>query len=249
MDHPERVKKKLRPRPDDRCLVCKKTFVKRTSQHALCSDACRRERSRLVAAKWYEQNREEHIAKVDRQRRERLGKEKAEPAPPVSSTSKPARKTVKQPAVETPTPVIPQLVIPLPQTLIVMQGLPGAGKSTLARMIAACTGAVICSTDDYHVEADGVYRYKANYAQDFHRKNQLRAAELLKAGKSVIVDNTNIRNWDASHYVKEARKLGVPVQFIRVSSPFKSTHGVPEETIARMRATQEVLSVEAALAT
>lgn len=249
MDHPERARKKLRPKPDDRCLICKKVFVKKTAQNTMCSDECRRVRAQQISKRWYAEHRAEHIAKVERQRQQRTGKKPAAPAQLRPAVSKPKSSSSPSLTLAALAPPTLQLHVPIPQTLIVLQGLPGSGKTTLARMIASCTGAIICSTDDYHIEADGVYRYKANYAQDFHRKNQLRAAELLKAGKSVIVDNTNMRNWEASHYVKEARKLRVPCQFISVSGPFESCHCVPAATMARMKESREILSLEACLAT
>ncbi len=37
------------------------------------------------------------------------------------------------------------------QAILLIRGLPGSGKSTIARALAAATGAVHCEADDYFV--------------------------------------------------------------------------------------------------
>jgi predicted kinase len=137
---------------------------------------------------------------------------------------------------------------PVPQFLLILQGLPGSGKSTIARALATAFQAVICSTDDFFTGSDGVYRFDARKHAEYHAANQARAAELLRQGRTVIVDNCNTRNWEAARYVAVAYELKLHVQFVRVSGNFNSAHKVPEAVIETMRLTQENLSVEACLA-
>ncbi len=130
------------------------------------------------------------------------------------------------------------------QVLYVMQGPSGSGKSTLAKQIQHATiNTVICSTDDYHYE-DGVYNFKVDKLAEFHQANIDRSKKALDEGKSVIVDNTNIKRWNCFAYVEYAVKSNIPVVFIRVTGNFKNVHGVPDKTVQIMLASMETLTVE-----
>jgi|SRR5271165_7656996 len=127
--------------------------------------------------------------------------------------------------------------------LIVMQGLPRSGKSTEAAKLAQQFGAVIVSTDDLFI-VNGVYTFDASLLQKHHRTTQDKAAKLLAAGKSVVVDNTNLQRWEARPYVEAALKHGHEVRFVRCSGEWENTHGVPADKIERMRGRMEDLTVE-----
>jgi predicted kinase len=131
------------------------------------------------------------------------------------------------------------------QTLWIMQGQPGSGKSTLAAAIATEHGAIICSTDDFHHDTDGVYRFKADKLAEFHKRNQERVAELLQKGKSVIVDNTNIFAWQCEPYVAAAKRLGIQIKVVRATGDFPNNHGVPADRVEKMK--QDMEDLEARL--
>lgn len=127
--------------------------------------------------------------------------------------------------------------------LYVLQGVPGSGKSTVAKHLQAATGAVICSTDDYFTGADGVYRFDPTKLGEAHQANQEKASRLLREGKSVIVDNTNILRKHCKPYVAEACACGASVVFVRCEGRFGSIHSVPPETVERMRNQMETLTL------
>jgi predicted kinase len=134
------------------------------------------------------------------------------------------------------------------QTLYILQGVPGSGKSTLGReLVKALPNAVIYSTDDFHHDGDGEYRFKADKLPEFHRLNLERSKEALDRGLTVIVDNTNVRRWECREYVKYAHSKGIPVVFVRVTGNFKTLHGVPEDRIQAMREAMENLTLETVL--
>lgn len=133
-------------------------------------------------------------------------------------------------------------------TLYLMQGVPGSGKSYVAeRMQRGFEHCHICSTDDYHFE-DGKYIFKPHKLAEYHKMNLDCACDLLAQGHTVIVDNTNIQRWQCREYVKFAVERGIPVVFVRVTGNFQNTHGVPQEAINKMLASMEVLTVESVLA-
>lgn len=143
------------------------------------------------------------------------------------------------------------------QTLYIMQGPPGSGKSTIAHYIQYCHKPVdgpecfIFSTDEYHYENSPkgypIYIFKGGKLGEYHRKNYERTIQALDRGCNVIVDNCNIKRKDCKKYVEYAVAHNIPVVFVRVTGNFKSIHGVPEEVIQRMRNQMETLTVESVL--
>jgi tRNA uridine 5-carbamoylmethylation protein Kti12 len=140
--------------------------------------------------------------------------------------------------------------------LYIMQGVPGSGKSTTARRIADsynhCVNppyAIVASTDDYFYDANGVYQFNPRKLGENHKMNLERAIDFMCRGFVVIVDNTNIHAWEAKPYVQFAVENNIPVCFVRVTGDpsWKSTHGVPEAAIEKMKKEMENLTVESVL--
>ena len=133
--------------------------------------------------------------------------------------------------------------------LIILQGVPGAGKSTRAAQLAASMpGAVICSTDEYFLGADGVYRFRPEQLGEAHAWNVRRAVNAMRCGRTVIVDNTNILRKHVRPYVQAACDLGIVVEFVRVDGGFQSTHNVPDAVVERMRRDMQDLTLASVLA-
>nr|XP_060626834.1 NEDD4-binding protein 2-like 1 [Anolis sagrei ordinatus] len=132
------------------------------------------------------------------------------------------------------------------KSLYLLRGLPGSGKSTLARQLKhEFPSAVIFSTDDYFFTEDGTYEFDSYALEDAHKWNQKRARKAMKNGKSpVIIDNTNIHAWEMKPYVIMARENNYEVIFREPDTRWKfnvrelvrrNSHGVPRETIQRMK--------------
>ena len=126
--------------------------------------------------------------------------------------------------------------------LVILRGLPGSGKTTLANNLTRNIG-VVYSSDDFFME-NGEYKFQAKKLKDSHIWNQKRTEEAMKRGEGLIViDNTNVRKWEAKPYVKLGVKNGYDVIFREPETPWKfnleelsrrDTHGVPEKVIERM---------------
>lgn len=117
-------------------------------------------------------------------------------------------------------------------TLTLIRGLPGSGKSTMARKIAIETGAL-------HVEADMWVDYSQPYtpeaAKRAHAICQSQARHALVFGCSVVVSNTFTRQWEAQPYLDMARQYGAQVEIITAVGDYGSIHDVPAEVIQAMR--------------
>lgn len=110
-----------------------------------------------------------------------------------------------------------------------MQGIPGSGKSTVAKTIAhdyMLTNqrpAAIRSTDDFWYEVVApehglTYSYDPARRAEAHHWNQQRVIEDMQAGRDlIIVDNTNIERWQAEPYFTLANIFDYEVSVVRVS--------------------------------
>lgn len=138
------------------------------------------------------------------------------------------------------------------QELIVMRGIPGAGKSTKAKSLVG--QGKIHSTDDV-IEAGGDYNEffaKMIAAKDFsplskaHSTNLRNAISSMKSGESpVIIDNTNIKQNESKAYVVAALEMGYAdnnIKFVDIGSAGveaaelakRNAHGVPLDKIEMM---------------
>lgn len=128
--------------------------------------------------------------------------------------------------------------------LVLMRGLPGSGKTTLAKEMKGPTG-VVLSTDDFFCDKHGRYIYDPSKIGEAHQWNKHRAIQRLKQGKTpIIIDNTNLQAWEMKPYVQLALQYGYEVTILDVGTPWKlnskelarkNIHGVPAKKIEEMK--------------
>lgn len=139
------------------------------------------------------------------------------------------------------------------KTLIIMRGLPGSGKSFLAKylydgIVGLGNSCIIHSTDNFHLEhKDGksVYVFKPEKLRYFHEQNLKHAITSMEMGiDCAIIDNTNTTWKEMEAYVRAGIANGYSVVIEESNSAWKydveectkrNTHGVPKEAIQRMR--------------
>lgn len=142
--------------------------------------------------------------------------------------------------------------------LTTIRGLPGSGKSTMARQLVAS------GQRDCHFEADMFFRIDhqilrhplsgilpeypplvfGNYSFDVthicaaHEWCQMKTALALSMGKSVVVSNTFAERWEILPYFEIANWLNLPadsVEVIIATGEWGSVNGVPDHVIARIK--------------
>lgn len=123
--------------------------------------------------------------------------------------------------------------------LFLIRGLPGSGKSMLAKSIAD----KVFENNDFFVDLDGNYNFtKTNmlYAES-ETYNRVRTAMEDRTPK-IAVANTFIRNSELQPYIKLAESYGYIVQVMIVENrqQTKNIHNVSDERIASMRSRFEV---------
>ncbi|XP_055981555.1 NEDD4-binding protein 2 [Sorex fumeus] len=128
--------------------------------------------------------------------------------------------------------------------LVLLRGLPGSGKSVLARTLQEDNpNGVILSTDDYFF-INGQYQFDVKYLGEAHEWNQNRAKEAFEKKVSpIIIDNTNLQAWEMKPYVALSQKFKYKVLFREPDTWWKfkpkelarrNIHGVSKEKISRM---------------
>ncbi len=139
-------------------------------------------------------------------------------------------------------------------TLTVMRGLPGSGKSyeILKRWPDATPyplapegwSPVVVSGDHFFMDwSTGKYRFDKTKMGVAHVMAQIHAFRAMKAGQDVILDNTVTRRWEILLYLEMAEQFGYKVEIIDLFDggltdkqlAARNVHGVPIDTITSMR--------------
>ncbi len=118
--------------------------------------------------------------------------------------------------------------------LCVIRGLPGSGKTALAKLMMNQWGYDHLEADQFFIDDDRVFRFKPELLPKAHEWC-LKCTEIsLLARHDVVVANTFVKRSQIAPYIALAEKLGAGYQEIVCEGTFGSIHGVPRETIARM---------------
>lgn len=123
--------------------------------------------------------------------------------------------------------------------LTIVRGLPGSGKTTLAKQIAATTGADHFEADQFFENDDGSYEFLPSLAPAAHSTCRFATEMSLSRGRDVVVSNTFIHLEGVEEYRKMAASLNADFEVIVCRGDFQNIHGVPAEVIERMRANWE----------
>jgi len=128
--------------------------------------------------------------------------------------------------------------------MVILRGLPGSGKSSLAaKMIKTAHHGVSLSTDEFFIKR-GVFTFKPELLGDAHAWNQRRAKDAVKDKMMlVIIDNTNTMAWEMRPYVELGLNNNYKVHIMEPDTAWKfkpkvlalkNSHNVPKQKIEIM---------------
>ena len=133
-------------------------------------------------------------------------------------------------------------------TLILLRGLPGAGKSTFANHI--WNEYAICEADKYFINKEtGEYEFDVTKLREAHEWCRSEVETRMKDHQlnaqyypEIVVSNTFTQEWEMKAYMDLAAKYGYQVVSLIVENRHgnSSVHNVPDETIEKMKSRFEV---------
>lgn len=122
---------------------------------------------------------------------------------------------------------------------IILRGLPGSGKSTLARSLYPAYST--CSADFYFA-LGGEYIFDPSRLHEAHEWCFERFCFAVENKVNICLDNTNTTKKEYQRYVDHAFGNGYRISILTVETTLsdeelakRNVHGVPVETIKRMR--------------
>lgn len=134
--------------------------------------------------------------------------------------------------------------------LLLVRGIPGAGKSTLAKKLTGGSGSDFFEADQYFVDKEGNYNFDANKLPQAHNRCREEVEFAMRKGhrgfsgihrpnplQTIVVSNTFTTEREMKPYYELAKIYNYRVTSIIVENRHEgqSIHNVPEEVIEKMK--------------
>ena len=121
--------------------------------------------------------------------------------------------------------------------LILLRGVPGCGKSTLAKLLVGDKDYCHKEADMYFIDGKGNYNFDPSKIKDAHAWCKEETEFVMKYEHSpVVVSNTFTQEWEMEAYYELAKTWGYTVFSIIVENRHGGVneHGVPADKIKQM---------------
>ena len=119
--------------------------------------------------------------------------------------------------------------------MIILRGGPGSGKSTLVKQLTSDrSGVVVCSADDFFVNAEGLYDFDPAWLGRAHGACFKKTVEAVVGRRDVVIDNTNSKPDEMLPYLALCQAFSYSCEVIKVlcdreEAWLRQTHGVPRD--------------------
>ena len=126
-------------------------------------------------------------------------------------------------------------------TLYILRGVPGSGKTTLANLMTIAFNtvnvhAVAYAADDFFTDENGNYKFDRKRLGESHDWCQDKVLTDMRARIPVIiVHNTFTRRFEIDPYTDMAQESGYITNEIVCKGRWMNEHGVPDEVILNMQ--------------
>lgn len=130
-------------------------------------------------------------------------------------------------------------------SLILLRGLPGSGKTTLADLLSENGKYPVFSVDSYFTDAEsGEYKFEFEKNHLAYKQCEEQTRNALQNGvEKIFVDNTFTLEWEMEPYFKLAAEFNCRVHVVTVENRHggKNIHEVSDEQVARMAVKYKVV--------
>lgn len=120
--------------------------------------------------------------------------------------------------------------------IYVFRGLPGSGKSTAARTLAAAIKGVHLESDAYLYNEDGVYQWTQERRDAAIARVQNEAREALASGKPLVLAQVFPTHASMQWVRNLSAEFGAPLFIATMRGIHGSIHNVPQDVVADMAA-------------
>lgn len=122
-------------------------------------------------------------------------------------------------------------------SLILLRGLPGSGKTTLANILSEEKKYPCFSVDDYFKDDNGNYHFKFDENHLAYKDCERRTEQAMQAAhEKIFIHNTFTLAWETEPYFKLASRYNYQLFIVTVENYHngKNTHAVSEEQLLKM---------------
>lgn len=116
--------------------------------------------------------------------------------------------------------------------LIIISGIPGSGKTTLAHnLVASINRKCVHYEADQYFETSNGYNFNANKLGIAHNTCQTNTRNSLEEGICTIVSNTFTQDWELKPYIGMNKNYII----IQMTGDYGNIHGCPEYSVQRLK--------------